>query len=469
MSTLDRANLHSRYRVTARLVLDTALHIGGGESSTITDSPVVKNPAGEPFIPGSSVKGAFRSAVERLAPLLDLRTCQLSDGYFDCLSSNRSLGEQYQVIAEREGNQLLNSEGIRQALETLQAATDRYRGEKKERYSGILECRLTAKTPLFVFDPRFVRGVYRNHQTVDFPVVNGDAIIPGTSLKGVIRSVVEAVETCCFTLPTDWRDGTKTYQGRGITKYKSLKVRLPKGFEHCSQPGKDNRPRALCPACRLFGSLDPKGRWAYAGNVSIGDAISPRGEYTLMNYLTLDVLSTPKPEGRPGAYTLEDGETIKGRKFYRHSFPLDVQQRPPDRRGNPQRDRQNKTVQPVGEGSVFGFMLEYTELSADELRLLLYGLVLEEGLWHKVGLGKPIGLGSACIEVFKWTRIDREARYRELGGGVAEPLEGESLDTELNEWLRPYHEGQTEALQKIRDILRPNPNVKVRYFLETLS
>jgi len=120
MSALNRANLHSRYCITGKLVLDTALHVGGGrEISTITDSPVVKNPAGEPFIPGSSLKGAFRAAVERLAPLLDLRTCQLAEEYAGCLSTNRSLREQYQIIREQIGRRLNESQETKKALDAL--------------------------------------------------------------------------------------------------------------------------------------------------------------------------------------------------------------------------------------------------------------------------------------------------------------------------------------------------------------
>jgi len=342
----------------------------------------------------------------------------------------------------------------------------RYRGKAGGRYSGVLECRLTAKTPLFVYDPRYVARVDRGHETVDFPVFYGEAVVPGTSLKGVIRSVVEGIEPCCFTLPTDWRRGTRTYRGSGITRGKTLEARLPRGFEHCTKQGRENQPQELCPACRLFGSLAPRGKRAYAGNVFIGDARSPMGEYTLMGYLTLDVLSTPKPEGRPRAYTQKDGRTVKGRKFYRHRYPPDVLTRAPDRDRQPKRDRQNKTVRPVKEDSVFHFAVEYTELDEADLRLLLYALVLEEGLWHKVGLGKPIGLGSAQIDIDKWTCIDRKARYQQLGGGVSSPLEGDALATELTTWLQPYLDSQAAPLQKLRDILRPNPDVDVRYIVQ---
>ncbi len=125
MNDLNRADLRSRYRITGRLVIDTALHIGGGhEASTITDSPVVRDVTGEPFIPGSSLKGAFRATVERLAPLLGLRTCQLSDGYRDCLSTNRDLSEHYQVIRGQLGRELRDDNDTRQAIRALQQAVD---------------------------------------------------------------------------------------------------------------------------------------------------------------------------------------------------------------------------------------------------------------------------------------------------------------------------------------------------------
>lgn len=125
---LNRADLRSRYRITGRLVMDTALHIGGGrESSPITDSPVVKDAAGQPFIPGSSLKGAFRAAVERLVPLLGprLRTCQLAEGFPNCLSTNRSLSQHYQVIRQQLGRVLPSDPDTLEAIQGLKQAIDR--------------------------------------------------------------------------------------------------------------------------------------------------------------------------------------------------------------------------------------------------------------------------------------------------------------------------------------------------------
>ncbi len=83
--SLSRARIHNRYRITGRIVLDTALHIGGREAITVTESPVIRDGNGYPFIPGSSLKGAFRAAVERLVPNIPgMRSCGLSDKENSC-------------------------------------------------------------------------------------------------------------------------------------------------------------------------------------------------------------------------------------------------------------------------------------------------------------------------------------------------------------------------------------------------
>src|SRR6266576_4372378 len=64
-----RYEVHNRYLFEGQLVMQTALHIGGGKVTlSHSDSPVVLTPEEIPFIPGSSFKGALRSTVEKLVP-----------------------------------------------------------------------------------------------------------------------------------------------------------------------------------------------------------------------------------------------------------------------------------------------------------------------------------------------------------------------------------------------------------------
>jgi CRISPR-associated RAMP protein (TIGR02581 family) len=64
-----RYELRNRYLFTGKLLMQTALHIGGGKVTlSSSDSPVVLTPEEIPFIPGSSFKGSLRSTVEKLVP-----------------------------------------------------------------------------------------------------------------------------------------------------------------------------------------------------------------------------------------------------------------------------------------------------------------------------------------------------------------------------------------------------------------
>ncbi len=85
MVTMDRSftRLHNRWAFDGVLTLQSALHVGGGESRTLaSDSPIIRDALGRPFLPGSTLKGAMRAAVERLVPVVGsqrgLTCCGLS-------------------------------------------------------------------------------------------------------------------------------------------------------------------------------------------------------------------------------------------------------------------------------------------------------------------------------------------------------------------------------------------------------
>ena len=77
----NRYMLRNRFVFSGKLVMRTALHIGGGKVTlSSSDSPVVLNPEQKPYIPGSSFKGALRSTVEKIVPgLPGFSTCALID------------------------------------------------------------------------------------------------------------------------------------------------------------------------------------------------------------------------------------------------------------------------------------------------------------------------------------------------------------------------------------------------------
>src|SRR4051794_12585704 len=77
----NRYAMRNRYVFTGQLVMQTALHIGGGKITlSNSDSPVVLTPEQQPFIPGSSFKGALRSTIEKIVPgLSGFTSCALTD------------------------------------------------------------------------------------------------------------------------------------------------------------------------------------------------------------------------------------------------------------------------------------------------------------------------------------------------------------------------------------------------------
>lgn len=100
---VGRQRLRSRHEITGTLVMDTALHIGGGrEGGSVSDSPVVRLASGEPYIPGSSLKGAFRAAVERIAGAAGFRSCGLIPENDEprCLSTDSEWDEHYRLLTQ---------------------------------------------------------------------------------------------------------------------------------------------------------------------------------------------------------------------------------------------------------------------------------------------------------------------------------------------------------------------------------
>ena len=105
-SAFTHARLSKRYLIDGVLVLHTGLHIGTGKVAMHTDSPIIRTAQNEPYIPGSSLKGALRSTVERLVPsvqaLVPLATsCQLSDqNDTACLTVSQVLRQTLQQLQE---------------------------------------------------------------------------------------------------------------------------------------------------------------------------------------------------------------------------------------------------------------------------------------------------------------------------------------------------------------------------------
>jgi hypothetical protein len=93
----------------------------------------------------------------------------------------------------------------------------------------------------------------------------------------------------------------------------------------------------------------------------------------------------------------------------------------------------------VPRGSRFIFAVDFFNLADDEFSLLLYSLVLEEGMAHKVGFGKAKGLGSAQIQI---TRLQASNQPQEVYGSLTAPRFTYDLTTldEISQFVRERRE-----------------------------
>ncbi|MGV3720927.1 MAG: RAMP superfamily CRISPR-associated protein [Actinomycetota bacterium] len=276
---------------------------------------------------------------------------------------------------------------------------DRFAGR-----AGHLTCRITALTPLFtpVWTPR-VPGIspdLRFFQSNDRPA------LPGTALKGVFRSLAEAI--CGGCNPFE-KDHQRACQSR----------------------------KSLCPVCRVFGFL--RGKLVHPGQLNINDArvLGERGtDWKLCDSIILKEQGTPKTRHTP-FYKLN--EEPRGRKFYYH-HPKKRSDK--DLPTNHQVNGRNSRIQPLFPAS-FEVAVRYGNLTDAELGLLLHVLDLPEDLCLKFGMGKALGLGSIRVQLAGFRETcqagsDPAARYRALaaGGPAAEPA-FETDAGHVQEWCAP--------------------------------
>ena len=201
---------------------------------------------------------------------------------------------------------------------------------------------------------------------------------------------------------------------------------------------------SLCPACALFGfvgnsksGMDGRSKNAIASRVRFSDAKTEKANF--LAPVILPELAGPKisstglymkkPEGtnvamwnydyaeynatnRQGIIVKKElsnyEPTIQGRKFYWHHDNYKMKTFDDENQTRnftnpiPYSERLVK-IRPVDTGTVFKFKIHFNRLTKDELDRLAWTLSLgdKDELAHKIGMGKPVGLGSARIKVSK--------------------------------------------------------------------
>ncbi|MBL8152955.1 MAG: TIGR03986 family CRISPR-associated RAMP protein [Anaerolineae bacterium] len=188
----------------------------------------------------------------------------------------------------------------------------------------------------------------------------------------------------------------------------------------------------LCLASRVFGwvSQDSEKRprteqVAYRGRVRFSDAL-PQALKLGTQSKTLAILGEPHPtsvefyledngaevvprKSQPHGYD-DDRASIRGRKFQRHHGKWNW-----DIATTHDQSDQNRTIQNYyDEGTTWTFHIDFDSLQPVELGALLWTLELNFGDqrgFHRIGYGKPLGLGSVTIDVDDISIYDAAVRY----------------------------------------------------------
>lgn len=177
----------------------------------------------------------------------------------------------------------------------------------------------------------------------------------------------------------------------------------------------------LCSSCALFGMASEE---KLGSRVRFTDASAIHwSENSLEKGVTLRELSSPQSSYLPFYtkkpkdvvnWSYDNGIEILGRKYYWHSesdYYKEVEFN--GEKQNVERNNRNITVDLIKPKTSFSFRVYYDQITARELEGLIWTLTLGENqkdgkLCHKLGHGKPMGLGSVKILVDKKT----ERAYR---------------------------------------------------------
>jgi CRISPR/Cas system CSM-associated protein Csm3 (group 7 of RAMP superfamily) len=336
-------------------------------------------------------------------------------------------------------------------------------------FSGVFTCSVTLDTPVAIGSERDrpAAGGLPFLQPLLIPTNDGTnrqmPILPGSSLRGMIGAIIEAASNSALR----------------ILDKKTYEVRVPNGrvTERQIVPMTD-MPNEAATAWDFFGAVDrqllplhpsrktmtpaelllgyveeteeaglTKNEKAptrtLASRVRFSDALPSSPYPWLGNPVNLKILSSPKPstvvapsskfkdvaspcpsmymkpaegpssfvskvELRPGAHWPQ------GRKFYLHHQVAAGTE--PWKSTVPRPDpKQQVQVQPILAKTTFQFTVEFDNLSLAELLLLLFALKPSASFGHRLGMGKPLGLGSVTLEVVDLQIVNRPIRYTAAG------------------------------------------------------
>ncbi len=236
---------------------------------------------------------------------------------------------------------------------------------EKDTYSGKLKLEILVESPLHIGSRQ---QDYDEYGSVIKKQMrrNGCIIVPGSSLKGVVRSIAEAVSySCAVKAP-----------------YQELERLLPPlNNTACKNINKEG----LCITCSIFGMAGRKD--SYRGKVQFEEFVMKSGSTV---YEKLPPLKSPSCDKVCYfAGTEKEGERQKtgflGRKFYGTGREAQIE------------SNEKSRYEMIAPGSVLEGEVIFQNLRKEEGKVLFYALGIGHHFTMKLGYGKPLGYGETKV------------------------------------------------------------------------
>lgn len=224
-----------------------------------------------------------------------------------------------------------------------------YRVNKEELYRGRMKLRIKTLTPLYVCRAE-VWQLNNNTLRKSFYKVNGEYLIPGSSYKGVARSMAECVSHSCI----------KTIQKKYMIKEESV-----------------SNNKCECIVCKTFGKMQ------YKSKVVFRDFKLENKEDKVYSE-RVPKLKNPNPE----INEYKENGKFKGVKLYHHGINEII-------------ERGSIPVEAIKPNSYFIGEVLFDGIDIKQLELLCFCCGLEDNIQLKLGYNKPGYFGSCDVEVME--------------------------------------------------------------------
>ena len=273
---------------------------------------------------------------------------------------------------------------------------------------GEITVTITAQTPIFISDGDKTQS--------EFVKDGKTPIIPGSSLRGLIRNNMQILGFGCIAKWNDYRNDrfrNGDFLSQGVPE---AHLKSEKGMDY---------PRSIL-GFVFNGASAKKEEGSYKSRVSFLDCCAVNNPTPENGRINPWFRSPRITSFREYAIPTNTGFRMRGVKQYW------LQQKISEKAAWYQPDG---NMHPLPAGSVFRGSIRYHNLHPDELGLLLWCLRLEDGCFQSLGMGKPYGFGRVRVEVTRLTEYRLETLY---SGLVSQKSSSPSPAERVDELIRFY-------------------------------